>query len=106
VFKSFLKNVSYNKYLGKGHYYEFHNVEIQKERWKIAIDHYIEKIYNSDQNVESEKDQNIESENITMSKVVDHYYKNVEKNEKNVESLIFVWFSHFNYLWRILTTYG
>ena len=40
--------------------------------------------------------------------VVDHYYENqnVEKNEKNVESLIFVWFSHFNYLWHILTTYG
>jgi hypothetical protein len=43
-------------------------------------------------NVESEKDQNIESENITTSKVVDHFYENqnVEKNEKNVESLIFV----------------
>ena len=23
------------------------------------------------------------------------------KNEKNIESLIFVWFSHFNYLWRM-----
>ena len=35
--------------------------------------------------------------------VVDHYYENqnVEKNEKNIESLIFVWFSHFNYLWRM-----
>ena len=53
-------------------------------------------------------DQNVEKRIITTSKRVDHYYENhnVEKNEKNVESLIFVWFSHFNYLWRILTTYG
>ena len=53
-------------------------------------------------------DQNVEKQIITTSKRVDHYYENhnVEKNEKNVESLIFVWFSHFNYLWRILTTYG
>ena len=70
----------------------FTTSKFKKNVEKIAIDHYIEKIYNSDQNVESEKDQNIESENITTSKVVDHYYKNqnVEKNEKNVESLIFV----------------
>jgi hypothetical protein len=70
----------------------FTTLKFKKNVKKIAIDHYIEKIYNSDQNVESEKDQNIESENITTSKVVDHYYKNqnVEKNEKNVESLIFV----------------
>ena len=35
-------------------------------------------------------------------KVVDNYYENqnVEKNEKNIESLSFVWFSHFDYLWR------
>ncbi len=28
---------------------------------------------------------------------VDHY---IEKNEKNIENLNFVWFLHFNYLWR------
>ncbi len=68
----------------------FTTSKFKKNVKKIAIYHYIEKIYNSDQNVESEKDQNIESEN--TSKVVDHYYKNQndEKNEKNVESLIFV----------------
>ena len=55
-----------------------------------------------DQNVEKEKDQNIEKPKITTSKLVDHYYKNhnVEKNEKNIESLSFVWFSNLNYLWR------
>jgi len=70
----------------------FTTSKFKKNVEKIAIDHYIKKIYNSNQNVESEKDQNIESENITTSKVVYHYYKNqnVEKNEKNVESLIFV----------------
>ena len=63
-----------------------------------------------DQNVEMVflVDQNVEKRIITTSKRVDHYYENqnVKKNEKNIESLIFVWFSHFNYLWRILTTYG
>ena len=28
---------------------------------------------------------------------VDHY---IEKNEKNIKNLNFVWFLHFNYLWR------
>ncbi len=44
---------------------------------------------------------------ITTSKItvflVHHYYENqnVEKNvKKNIESLSFVWFSHFDYLWR------
>ena len=56
---------------------------------KVGDDHYIEKIYKSDQNVEKGKDQNIE---ITTSKIVNHYYENhnVEKNEKNIESLSFV----------------
>ena len=50
-----------------------------------------------DQNIEKQKDQNVE--NVFW---VDHYYENqnVEKNEKNIENLNFVWFSHFNYLWR------
>ncbi len=39
---------------------------------------------------------------ITTKKVVYHYYENqnLKKNEKNIESLSFVWFSHFDYLWR------
>ncbi len=59
---------------GKGHYYENQNVEKQpKKTSKISVF------------------------------LVHHYYENqnVEKNEKNIESLIFVWFSHFNYLWRM-----
>ena len=58
---------------GKGHYYENQNVEKQPKRTsKISVF------------------------------LVHHYYKNqnVEKNEKNIENLNFVWFSHFNYLWR------
>ncbi len=61
-------------FLGKGHYYENQNVETQPKRTsKISVF------------------------------LVHHYYENqnVEKNEKNIESLIFVWFSHFNYLWRM-----
>jgi hypothetical protein len=79
----------------------FTTSKFKKNVEKIAIDQYIEKIYNSDQNVKSEKDQNIESENITTSKVVDHYYENqnVEKNEKNAKVSFL---SDFH----ILTTYG
>ncbi len=29
--------------------------------------------------------------------LVDHY---IEKNEKNIQKISFVWFSHFDYLWR------
>ena len=56
---------------------------------KVGDDHYFEKIYKRDQNVEKGKDQNIK---ITASKIVNHYYKNhnVERNEKNIESLSFV----------------
>jgi hypothetical protein len=60
----------------------FTTSKFKKNVEKIAINHYIEKIYNSNQNVESEKIQNIKSENVTTSKVVDHYYENqnVKKN--------------------------
>ncbi len=52
---------------------------------KVGDDHYIEKIYKRDQNVEIDKDQNIEKQIITTSKRVDHYYENhnVEKNVKS-----------------------
>ena len=51
---------------------------------KVGDDHYIEKIYKSDQNVKKGKDQNIEKRIITTSKRVDHYYENhnVKKNER------------------------
>ncbi len=51
------------------------------------------------------KNQNDKKQPKTTSKIsvflVHHYYenRNVEKNQKNIKSLIFVWFSHFNYLW-------
>ena len=59
---------------------------------KFGDDHYIKKLHYSDQNVEKEKDQNIEKPIITTSIRVDHFYKNhnVKKNEKNIESLSFV----------------
>ncbi len=52
---------------------------------KFASHHYIESLHLSDQNIESDKDQNIENTKITMSKVVDHYYEN-HNVENNIES--------------------
>jgi hypothetical protein len=59
---------------------------------KFGDDHNIKKLHYSHQNVEKEKDQNIEKPIITTLKRVDHYYENhnVEKNEKNIKSLSFV----------------
>ncbi len=59
---------------------------------KFGDDHYIKKLHYSDQNVENEKDQNIEKPKITTSKLVDHYYENhnVEKNEKNIKKISLV----------------
>jgi len=67
----------------------FTTSKTKKNIEKVGDDHYIEKIYKRDQNVEKGKDQIIE---ITTSKIVNHYYENhnVEKNEKNIESLSFV----------------
>ncbi len=111
VFISLLNNISDIRNsnmlsLGKGHYYKFHNIKNQKEHrkickpslhrkslfsWSLLQHHYIENGF-----------------------LVDHYIKNhclfslslLRKSEsrkeceKNIESLSFVWFSHFNYLWR------
>ncbi len=54
---------------------------------KFGDDHYIEKIYKSDQNVEKGKDQNIESVHLFSIKVI---------RMSKIENI--------NYLWRI--TYG
>jgi hypothetical protein len=47
----------------------FTTSKTKKNIKKVGDDHYIEKIYKSDQNVEKGKDQNIE-----MCPLVDHYY--------------------------------
>ena len=94
--------------MGKGQNYENHNVENQIELRKLRRQSERRNGLFSWSERRKANYHNVEKQIITTSKRVDHYYEyhNVEKNEKNVESLIFVWFSHFNYLWRILTTYG
>jgi hypothetical protein len=71
--------------MGKGHYYENHYVENQKEHRKntIGSDHHKSSFYLITTSKVTK---------ITTSKVVDHYYENqnVEKNKKNIESLSFV----------------
>ena len=80
----------------------FTTSKTKKNIKKFGDHHYIKNLHKSDQNIEKDKDQNIKKTKITTSKVVDHYYKNhnVEKNEKNIKKISFVWFSHFDYLWR------
>ncbi len=39
----------------------------------------------------------LQHHNVKNGFLVDHYIK---KNEKNIEKISFVWFSHFDYLWR------
>jgi hypothetical protein len=97
-----------NIFVGKGQNYKNHNVENQKELWKLRRRSERQNGLFSWSECQKANYHNVKKQIITTSKRVDHYYKyhNVEKNEKNVKSLIFVWFSHFNYLWRILTTYG
>jgi hypothetical protein len=63
----------------------FTTSKTKKNIEKFANHHYIESLHLSDQNIESDKDQNIENTKITTSKVVDHYYEN-HNVENNIES--------------------
>ena len=57
---------------------------------KVGDDHYIEKIYKSDQNVEKGKDQNVEKgkdQNIKMCPLVDHYYDITTTTKKRLMTL-------------------
>ncbi len=93
-------------WLGKGHYYKFHNIKIQKERWKICKPSLHRKsLYSWSL---------LRHHYIKNGFLVDHYIENhclfssslLQKSEcrkeceKNIKSLGFVWFSHFDYLWR------
>ncbi len=48
--------------LGKGQNYKITTSKTKKNIEKVGDDHYIENIYKSDQNIEIQKDQNIESD--------------------------------------------
>ena len=54
----------------------FTTSKTKKNIKKLEDHHYIKNLHWSDQNVEKEKDQNIEKPKITTSKLVDHYYEN------------------------------
>ena len=82
-------NDSWRKRLGKGHYYENHNVKNQKEHRKICKPSQCRKWLLSWSQ--------LWHHNIKNGFLVNHY---IEKNEKNIEKISFVWFSHFDYLWR------
>ncbi len=76
-------------YMGKGHYYENHKVKNQKEHQKICKPSQRQKWLLSWSQ--------LQYHNVKNGFLVDHY---IEKNEKNIEKISFVWFSHFDYLWR------
>ncbi len=63
----------------------FTTSKTKKNIKKFANHHYIESLHLSDQNIKSDKDQNIENTKITTSKVVDHYYEN-HNVKNNIES--------------------
>ncbi len=67
----------------------------------------VEMVFLVDQNIEKSKRSErrkcllswslLRHHNVENGFWVDHY---ITKNEKNIENLNFVWFLHFNYLWR------
>ncbi len=74
---------------GKGHYYENHNIENQKEHRKICKPSQRRKWLLSWSQ--------LRHHNVENGFLVDHY---IEKNEKNIKKISFAWFSHFDYLWH------
>ena len=86
----------------------FTTLKTKKNIKKVGDDHYIKKIYKSDQNIKSQKDQNVE--NVFW---VDHYYDITTTTKKDFRRCDFTYGvkkdqnvknKNINYLWRI--TYG
>ncbi len=78
----FIIRLNNNKKREKVRTTNFTTSKTKKNIKKVGDNHYIEKIYKSDQNVKKGKDQNIE-----MCPLVDHYYDITTTTKKRLSTL-------------------